>query len=242
MTWIICWSLVFTLLVHIRLRLSGVYDGKPTRSGDSESYRSPNSIRFTQDTLGFPPQIAMGPFKPTKNKLRQQQMNMRAQLDANPDALIVAAGKGDSTRLQLLLAADVDLEARDRSGRTALICAAQEGHTACTQLLINAKAKLEMRAQDSKTALLTAALHGNTECVRLLLQAKANINTKDPFGYTSLMATAGFGHAGCLQLLLDSRADLEMKCEENDTALIIASRRGYLWLPVMRVRPSARKY
>eukprot|EP00808_Paulinella_micropora_P018328 g78737.t1 len=99
-----------------------------------------------------------------------------------------AAEKGDVDRIRELLAqsVDVDLEARDRDGRTALMSAARESHVAVAEALLQAKAALNTQNNDGVTALMHAGYWGRTEVAALLLKAKADMTLKNGNGRTAL--------------------------------------------------------
>jgi uncharacterized protein len=74
-------------------------------------------------------------------------------------ALLQAAEAGDSSRLQSLLATEVDVNARDTHGRTALMLAILRGETDAVNLLIAHGADANAADSDGLTP-LQAALAG----------------------------------------------------------------------------------
>ncbi len=66
--------------------------------------------------------------------------------------LIIAAGRGHSAGVQLLLAVGADVNARDRAGKTALMCATASRKEAVVQLLLKGGADTALTDLDGKTA------------------------------------------------------------------------------------------
>ena len=83
-------------------------------------------------------------------------------------ALMLAAEKGMSAKVKLLLAAGANVAALDKRGRTALHAAAHAGSSECVALLLAAKADPKVKDKDKITACAAAKAKGFTEVVALL--------------------------------------------------------------------------
>lgn len=92
---------------------------------------------------------------------------------ANPNGstpLIFAASIGDPQVVKELLAADAEVDAREKEGKTALMVSAQGGKTSLVDLLLQAGASLDLRDRRGLSALDLAVAHGHySACKRLIL-------------------------------------------------------------------------
>jgi ankyrin repeat protein len=84
-----------------------------------------------------------------------------------------AAWKGDTEKVQALLAQGADVNAKDKGGFTALMDAAWEGHTDTVQALLAQKADVNAKNKNGDTALMLANEKGHKDIVRILKQAGA---------------------------------------------------------------------
>lgn len=147
------------------------------------------------------------------------------------DALGMAAASGDLKKVQDLLKAGVDINARDSvNGWTPLMQAAMAGKNDIVKFLINNHADLDLQDQQKQTALFMAAKTGNTEAVALLRQNKANPNLHADFGRTPLMEAARLGDEKSVRVLTAGRpkdaADINATDANDRTALMEAAWTG----------------
>ena len=87
--------------------------------------------------------------------------------------LIEAAKKGDTEKVQALLAQGADVNAKDKGGFTALMDAAWEGHTDTVQALLAHGADVNAKDNNGDTALMMAKEKGHKEIVHILKEAGA---------------------------------------------------------------------
>ena len=140
--------------------------------------------------------------------------------------LLEAGEKGETSKIEGLLAARAEVDARDLMGVTALMHASAEGHTQSVKALLDAGADVDAHANDGLTALMVVA-KGNTEIVRALLDAGADVNAKTDSGVTPLMVAVAMGNLEIVRALLDAGAEVDAKADSGVTALKITERNGY---------------
>jgi ankyrin repeat protein len=111
------------------------------------------------------------------------------ELDANQDApLIVAAYKGYTEIVKLLLEAGADVSVVDPGMKaTALHAAAYAGRTEAAKLLIEYKIDIDKQGPyNGYTALHDAVWQNNVETAKVLIEAGANLNIESNAGETPL--------------------------------------------------------
>ena len=99
-----------------------------------------------------------------------------------------AVKAGDLDGVTRMLAAGVDVNARDNRGRTALMYAVDKGYVLLVEPLLKAQADPNIRAPDGATALFIAAARGHTAIIPLLMKAGADPTIKGPKGRTATEA------------------------------------------------------
>jgi ankyrin repeat protein len=97
---------------------------------------------------------------------------------ASERALLNAAENGNIIAVKRLLAAGVNVNAKDILGETPLHRAAFEGHKEIVQLLIAKAADVNAKDKYGGTPLFYAATGGHKEIAELLITAGADVNAK----------------------------------------------------------------
>jgi ankyrin repeat protein len=138
-----------------------------------------------------------------------------------------AAQKGDTEKVQALVAQGADVNAKANNGITALMFAAYEGHTDTVQALVAQGADVNAKANDGGTALMQAAYEGHTDTVQALLEKGVDANAKANNGSTALMFAAYEGHTDTVQALVAQGADVNAKDNNGITALMKAAYEGH---------------
>lgn len=168
--------------------------------------------------------------------LIQQGAPLSSQGFAGRNALTLAACKGHTAIVQLMLDATAEPGAEERRAvvhhmsrglqRTALECAAAGGHDAILTALLEEEARIGATPgrHFHRTPLEWAAMNGHLKTVRLLLSSGADVNEGISEGYdhTALMVAARWGHAQVVKELVEVGADLEAS-DADGTALIKAT-------------------
>ena len=135
--------------------------------------------------------------------------------------LHAAAHKGDLAQLDKLIAAKVDLNARDNYGRTALHVATFARQRDAIRALARAGASLALLENDRYDAVTIAAVADDEETLRVVLSlgASAKLVTSRYDG-TALIAAAHLGHDGVVRELIAAGAPLDHGNNLHWTALI----------------------
>ncbi|KAM9517588.1 ankycorbin isoform 1-T1 [Salvelinus alpinus] len=138
-------------------------------------------------------------------------------------ALHVAATRGQTDCLAVILAHGVDTSVIDTSGFSALHLAAKNNHQECAKKLIQSKCVLDALDSSGKTALHHAAASGSIGIVQTLCEHKCPVNIKDTDGLSPLLLSARHAQAEVCGSLLDWGADVNA-CDKNGrTAVMLAS-------------------
>lgn len=137
-------------------------------------------------------------------------------------ALVDAAARGDTARVQQLLDAGASVRQHDARQRTALLAATAGNHLAVARLLVENGA--DVNAQDDKrdSAFLLAGASGYTDIVRLTLAAGADVKSTNRYGGTALIPACHHGHVETVRLLLSTAIDVDHVNDLGWTALLEA--------------------
>ena len=128
-----------------------------------------------------------------------------------------------------------DVNARGGYYRTPLHGALYKGYLSIVLLLLGRGADPEARDHNDQTALHTASSHGYADVVRSLIDCSADLNAKCHgrvddgihVGWTPLHAAIYEEHRDIALLLLKGGADTDILSNFGQTALYMASSRGY---------------
>ncbi len=142
--------------------------------------------------------------------------------------LSAAALRGDVEAMRLLIDRGAEIDTKNGAGATALMAAATNGSPRAVQLLLEKGADANVRSKLGETPLGNAAGAGNAETVKMLLDRGADVNSRNSRGYSPLMLAAGSDamNAEIVKLLLARGADTSFSADYDETALVLASRRG----------------
>ncbi|XP_040054270.2 ankycorbin isoform X2 [Gasterosteus aculeatus] len=138
-------------------------------------------------------------------------------------ALHVAAARGQTDCLSVILAHGADLSLTDAAGFNPLHLAAKNNHTECCKKLLQSKCPIDALDGSGKAALHHAAASGNIQTVQLLCELKSPINLKDADGLSPLLLSAKQAHAEVCCALLDCGAEINTCDNSGRTALMLAS-------------------
>ena len=134
---------------------------------------------------------------------------MAASAQAEPRELLAAAETGRSTDVARLIAAGVDLEARDSQGRTALLLAVAGNHVGVAKALLAAGASPNAQAANRDTPWLLAGASGRTEIVAAMIPLKPDLSIRNRYGGNALIPACERAHVETIKLLLTSGIDVD---------------------------------
>lgn len=152
-----------------------------------------------------------------RNDLETARLLLNSGLHPQPEreespALVLAAEKGHSRMVKLLLAGDADVDAPiqssgPREGRTALHAAARNNDEALAQDLIRAGADMEKADADGRTAFTHAVETGHNELAKKLHNRFGALMdwefAEDSVTVTPMMAAADAGNEAMIDFMLD---------------------------------------
>ena len=136
----------------------------------------------------------------------EQEKNSNLMEAANNDgktALLLAAEKGHSDIVSLLLLSGALVNVQDNDGCTPLQLAACGGHLEIVYKLLQTNADVNKRNKTGATPLWDAAYQGHPVIVNLLRDNNADVNICDVSGRSALCAALKKGHYGVVECLLN---------------------------------------
>jgi len=162
-------------------------------------------------------------------------------LDPQTDALLKAAGRGDVGAIRALLAAGLNVDARDQRGYTALWNAIVRGHNDAALVLLDAGADMRRRYRYDETALSLAAKYGDERLIKRLIDGGADVNVVECVnGETPLFSAIEKKRAAQnVRLLIEAGSDVNHSRKDGSTPLIRAVRNGLLDVVKMLVAAGA---
>jgi ankyrin repeat protein len=141
--------------------------------------------------------------------------------------LCVAAQKGNTAAVRVLLAHGADPNLRDSNQQPPLYWALTSRHVSTAQVLIDAHADLRAETPGHRTLLVTAAYCiDDTALAQFLLDAGVGVNQPDIGGETALMNAASAGVSPMVELLLRAGADPTLRDHQGRSAADRASQRN----------------
>jgi ankyrin repeat protein len=128
--------------------------------------------------------------------------------------LLVAASRGLTSIVTLLLQHDADVDAVDNNMQSALYVACQGGHVETVKVLLYCNPDLEMMTAGGDTALTAACLRGDLMLVQLLQQQGAELDGCDAMGRSVLERAVRAGQAALAGFLLDKGGAGSQLCSD----------------------------
>lgn len=142
--------------------------------------------------------------------------------------LHLAAYKGHTEVVHILLKAGCDLDIQDDGEQTALHRAAVVGNSDVISALIQEGCALDRQDKDGNTALHEVSWHGFSQSVKLLVKAGANVHAKNKAGNAALHLACQNGHAQSSKILLLGGSRPDSRNHAGDTCLHVAARYNHV--------------
>jgi len=162
-----------------------------------------------------------------KALIEQNPELARAKNSGGVTPLHLAAMSGRKGVVELLLAHNADISAKEGHGLTPLHLAAQEGQGDVAALLLTWNAALTARDHDGWTPLHFAAEQGHKDVVQLFLLNHAQVDAREDKRWTPLHLAAQGGHKDVAELLLANGAGVEAATNHGMTPLALAAQNGH---------------
>ena len=134
-------------------------------------------------------------------KLLVRKVDIEARRQSGATPLMVAAGNGRVSIVELLLDEAAELEATDESRETALHYACRRGKFDVVQVLLERGARVSARDKLRSTPIFKAVRCGDSRSVKLLHAAGASVTLKNKKGWTPAEVAKAKGHTDLLELL-----------------------------------------
>ncbi len=143
--------------------------------------------------------------------------------------LMHASKFGLTKYVRMFLDQGVDVNVKDKDGRTALMTAAMWRQIEVVRVLLDGGADLNIKGPNGWTALMYAlqmSRLNETEIAEELLSRGTDVNARSDDGETVLMLATKQGHTKIVEELLNRGADVNAKDAHGRTALMIAEENG----------------
>jgi ankyrin repeat protein len=150
--------------------------------------------------------------------------NTRDSMGKHTPVLVIAAERGHTRFVEVLLENGADPCVFDDDGYTALFRAAQFGRKDCVRLLIGAGADVRAENLCGNTPLHAAVMSKNLDCARLLVPV-SDLGACSLSGATAFHSSVATASKECFELLLPL-VDVDVKTPVGATALHIACGQG----------------
>jgi ankyrin repeat protein len=138
--------------------------------------------------------------------------------------LIIAAINGDNNYLRNLIKNNVELDKKDRCGKTALLWAVTKNQLESARILLKADSNPNILCYHDDTPLFISIYERNFEMLKLLLKNKnININLKNNRQQTALHIAVYNRYFDAIKLLVNYGCDTNIKDNKGNTALLMTS-------------------
>eukprot|EP00762_Andalucia_godoyi_P006559 ANDGO_05033.mRNA.1 Ankyrin repeat and KH domain-containing protein mask len=151
-------------------------------------------------------------------------MSVETQFDFGKTPLMIAAERGYSAIVELLVVHGAKVLSSDEAMKFPIMHAAEHGHLDIVKFLAKNGAALDIHNFRGHSALTLSIIHNHLNIVRWLLDAGADVNSPNDGGFTPLMMAAEKGFLLIVQLLVDRGADITARTKRGHTALSLAKK------------------
>ncbi|XP_019812223.2 ankyrin repeat domain-containing protein 35 [Bos indicus] len=159
--------------------------------------------------------------------LASRKSTRPTKLDSNGQSPFhLAASKGLTECLTILLASGADINSKNEDGSTALHLATISCQPQCVKVLLQHGANEDAVDAENRSPLHWAASSGCASSVLLLCDHEAFLDVLDNDGRTPLMIASLGGHAAICSQLLQRGARVNVTDKNDKSALILACEKG----------------
>lgn len=145
------------------------------------------------------------------------------------EALVLAASNGNYECVEILLAAEADVNSVDLDGDSALMLACSKDYMKIVDLLLSYGCDVNLSSHCGQTAFHMASYHQHQDIVeRLLTIGNIDVNLQNRYGDTPLMLAITSGQAEIVKLLIHADADVNLRNLDKDSSLHFAAKNGFL--------------
>lgn len=223
--WIIgavLFAALIILAAALYLLLPGDETGRRAQANQPRVKSSPSPATSPTPTPAQTPnanQPANVNSAPGTDELAAREKLARRNIPYSESGFTAAVEEGDTGAVDLFLAAGMNPDVRDTSGRTTLINAASRGSNNISQKLLSKGADVNARDGAGSTALMESARGNHKETTKVLLENGADVNLTDNSGQTALMRAAAQGHTEIMRMLINKGARVDIKDRDGRDAL-----------------------
>lgn len=129
------------------------------------------------------------------------------KVDKKDPLVNMAASNGSDEICEYLLSMGVDINTKDREGKTPLMNAIYSKHPETVKMLIDKGADANEQEINGWTALMFAAMQGDLESVKYLIEVGADVNLKTNDGETPLKRAKLLDHTQIIEVLVAAGAE-----------------------------------
>ncbi len=171
------------------------------------------STRITSFVSGLVLLLCMFPVSSMQNN------NSVSELQAQ---LFTAAEQDNAELTRKLIDDEIDIDFKDKKGRTALLVATHHNSINAARVLIEAGADVNAMDNISDSPYLYAGAEGRLEILRMTLEHGADLTSVNRYGGTALIPAAHHGHVETVRKLLSTETDINHVNNLGWTALMEA--------------------
>ncbi len=156
-------------------------------------------------------------------ELIEKGADLNTQDDAKWTPLFFSVVYENYELTRYLISRKINVNHRDKLGRTALILGAEKGNLPVVKLLVEQKAELDIQENfNGRTALMIAINERRKDVARYLIDKGANVQLRDEFGITATILAAERSYVELVKMLVHRKADLNAQDADGKTALMHA--------------------
>ncbi|CAC5416513.1 ANK [Mytilus coruscus] len=151
-------------------------------------------------------------------------LEMSSQSELSP--LLTIADQGYHDIGETLINFKLDVDVRDKNGRTPLFLSSRKGYKEMTLLLLKNNCNPNLCTNDRLSPLYAATSQGHIEVVKILLQHGSVPDLCDKRGRSPLLLAASNGSTKIVEALLECSSNPNLSDQEGTTPLLIATHWG----------------